>query len=247
MRHDRLGQDSLVGAESGAWRLTTDEDLPLLTWGLRQRALWEQIHTVLLRLYGPHASRATIAATRDDDDYDNERYGYGDLQGWSEGEDWRDYEDQPFRVYDASGALLDVDLALPAWRVEAERADALSATFAWARPITPQLSRLAAQSARMNWTAEIPFDEDFGRWREFVCDVLRGVRFTLPREALTFDRSDPPPNPTGAIAVRADLLDALAAAKATEATAREAHRAGVIAGIAGGVTGGVGRQEPRST
>jgi hypothetical protein len=89
MRRDRLGRDRLGGAEDGAWRLASATDVALLEWGLREQALWEQIHTLLLRLYGPHAAHATIATTRDDDDYDDEVFGYGDPQGWSEGEDWR--------------------------------------------------------------------------------------------------------------------------------------------------------------
>jgi hypothetical protein len=38
-------------------RLITVEDLTLLEWGLRQRALCEQISALLLALSGPRAAR----------------------------------------------------------------------------------------------------------------------------------------------------------------------------------------------
>lgn len=53
-------------------------------------------------------------------------------------------------------------------------------------------------------------------WREFICDVLRAARVTLPDEALAFNFTSPPPAFEGALAARLDLLEALAAARATE-------------------------------
>jgi hypothetical protein len=59
----------------------------------------------------------------------------------------------------------------------------------------------------------------FFTWREFICDVLRAARVTLPNEALVFDVTAPPPAFAGALAARVDLLDlleALAAAQGIE-------------------------------
>jgi hypothetical protein len=123
---DDTGREVVSGVD-GPWRVLSHEDLTLVDWGLRAGARWEQARALLLQLYGPRAARVSVAATRGEEDFDDESYGYGGLQGWTAGADWRAYEDQPFRATDAAGNLLDVDLTLPSWRVEAQRADTIAA------------------------------------------------------------------------------------------------------------------------
>lgn len=139
MQEDRR-VDVVVGAMDGPWRALTTEDLALLNWGLRARARWEQARTLLLLIYGPTLARVTIAATRGEEDFDDESYGCGGVKGWTAGADWREYEDQPFRATDAAGNLLDVELTLPYWREEALRADTIAAQAgagSWRRPLAP--------------------------------------------------------------------------------------------------------------
>jgi hypothetical protein len=169
----------------------------------------------------------TIAATRGEEDFDDESYGYGGLQEWSAGEDWRAFEDQPFRATDASGVLLDVDLTLPYWRVEAQRFDTVAAQAGGGVWRARNLALEAARSAVRDWTTLDRSDRAFFAWREFICDVLRAARVTLPAEAMAFDFTAPPPALAGAIALRVDALEALAveqAAHARQLTEQEAGR-----------------------
>ena len=218
MQEDRR-VDVVVGAMDGPWRALTTGDLALLNWGLRAHARWEQARTLLLLIYGPSLARVTIAATRGEEDFDDESYGCGGVKGWTAGADWREYEDQPFRATDAAGNLLDVELTLPYWREEALRADTIAAQAgagSWRRPLAPDLALEAARSAARDWTTVDRADDRWSMWREFICDVLRAARVTLPDEALAFNFTSPPPAFEGALAALLDLLEALAAARATE-------------------------------
>jgi hypothetical protein len=219
MRSD-MSAGQLPGMADGAWRLATADEVALLSWGLRQRERFEQAHTLLLQLYGPRVARVTIAATRGEEAFDDENYGYGGLQPWRPGQDWRAYEDQPFRATDAAGNLLDVDLTLPSWRVEAEHADTTAAQAgagSWRRKLAPDLAREAARSATRDWTALDQGDRAFFVWREFICDVLRAARVTLPGDVMAFDFTAPPPVLEGALAVRVELLKLLEALVAGQA------------------------------
>jgi hypothetical protein len=210
MRDDTRRQ--VLGSVDGPWRALSHEDVKLLEWGFRARARWEQASALLLQCYGLRVARVTIAATRGEEDFDDERCGYGGLQEWSAGRDWRAYEDQPFRATDAAGNLLDVDLTLPSWRIEAQRADTIAAQAGGRVWRARTLALQAEQSAVRDWTALDRSDRAFFAWRELICDVLRAARVTLPAEAMAFDFTTPPPTLEGAIALRVDVLDALAAA-----------------------------------
>ena len=67
----------------------------------------------------------------------------------------------------------------------------------------------AARSAARDWTAVDRGDGRFFIWREFICDVLRAARITLPAETLAFTFTEPPPAFEGALAARVDLLHLL--------------------------------------
>jgi hypothetical protein len=218
-----MRDDTIDCADLGVWRVASASDVALLVWGLRRRALWAQARALLVQLCGARIAQVTIAATRGEEDFNedfhDERYGYGGLQERTAGADWRAYEDQPFRVTDAAGNLLDVDLTLPYWRVEAQRADTIAAQVGagpWRRPLAPDLALEAARSAARDWTTVDGRDDRWFMWREFICDVLRAARVTLAAEALAFDFTAPPPTLDGAIAARVDLFEALAAAQVKE-------------------------------
>jgi hypothetical protein len=186
---------------------------------LRQRDRWEQARALLVQHFGLGVARVTIAATRGADDFNDESYGYGGLRPWRVGQDWRAFEDQPFRATDAAGLLLDVDLTLPYWRVEAQRADTIAAqagAWSWRRPLAPDLEVEAARSAARDWTNVDRGDHAFFHWREFICDVLRAARVTLPAQAMAFDFTAPLPAFEGAVAARVDLLDLLEALAAAQ-------------------------------
>jgi hypothetical protein len=67
-----MRDQTIAGGEDGAWRLASAADVALLEWGVRKRARWEKARARVLDTHGPRAAHVIIAATRDDDDYNDE-------------------------------------------------------------------------------------------------------------------------------------------------------------------------------